>query len=132
MAYFRSINGHLIFSSARKKPEVAFSGNVNGTHVFYLEAKVDAMFITIQLPQGNVITNPDGTTSNVDVSVRFNNALTNDGQNDDTEPVAVFTFDQYQNTQLQKSDIVLTIPPFIKVEIQTTADIPVVIYKDLM
>jgi len=123
MPFIRSFKGHWIYSTTRKKPEVVFHDIVEHTKTFYINAISEAIYLVVQLPKGN---------PNTKVSVKCYQALTNDGSADDTEPTTVITFDNHYSTRVQKSDIVLTLAPYVKVEIEVTEPTEVKVYKDYM
>jgi hypothetical protein len=121
MSFIKSYDGYISYTTTRKQPELVFDEDVVGNKVFYLDAITEAMYIVVQLPNGN--TSP--------VTVNCYQSLTTDDLGDDTEPVYTFSFD-VSTTRIQKSDIVLSVAPYLKIEIQSSESVQVRIFKDLI
>jgi len=109
--------GHLTYSSPLKHPEKVFEGDVSGTETFYIDAISEAVYLVVQVRD-----NSDNVT------VECYQALSNDGTMDDTEPTYTMTIKP--NSYTQKSDIVVTFAPYLKVKITTSSTASVTIYRD--
>ena len=116
----KSIRGHWIVSTTRKKPELLLHKVVDNKETLYVKAFSEAIYLVVQLPKG-------GKTN-----VKCYQALTNDGETDDTEPTTTISLESQQNVRIQKSDIVITLAPYVKIEIETSNPTEVKIYYDYM
>jgi len=117
VSFMKCYRGHLVYSSTRKQPEKVFERDVNGTETFYIDAISEAVYLVVQ-----VRNNSDNVT------VECYQALSNDGTMDDTEPTYTMTIEP--NDYTQKSDLVITFAPYLKVKITTSSTASVTIYRD--
>lgn len=122
MSFMKSTKGHWPYATTRKQPELIINETIERTTILYLKAMSEAVYLVVQLPNGC----PNST-----VRIRCYQALTNDGTTDDTEPIAEVRFQNYTH-RVQKSEIVLTLAPYLKIKIEVSTPTYIKMWYDYM
>ena len=116
MSFMKRFDGHTMYTSTRKKPELIYDGAVNGIETLYINAISESIYMVVQLPNG-------GSTT-----VKCYQALTNDGTTDNTEETISFILNSTE--KIQESDLVLTLAPYLKITIESQTPTEIKIWID--